>query len=115
MPQEVKNGTLTVIARDAITQQGISRVFVTLTYKFPQEPAGASTSLLTDQQGRATFNLPTGNFVVAYHTLTETTDRLCTKSQFSGGVDATKEMLRSILDRSGRGGRLVQLTICFGS
>ena len=36
MPQQVKNGSVSVIARDAITQQGISGVFVNLTYKFPQ-------------------------------------------------------------------------------
>lgn len=65
MPQQVKNGTVSVIARDAITQQGISGVFVNLTYKFPREPAGASTSLLTDQQGRATFNVPPGNYQMA--------------------------------------------------
>jgi hypothetical protein len=65
MPQPAQTGTVTITARDAVTRAGIPGVFITLTYKFPLEPAGAATSVLTDQQGRATFNLPAGNYQMA--------------------------------------------------
>src|SRR5215510_10555609 len=64
MPQG-NTGRLEIIVRDATTREGVPGVPGTVTFKFPTEPAGPSTTFLTDPRGVALFpGLGTGNYVM---------------------------------------------------
>jgi hypothetical protein len=58
-------GRLEIIVRDAKTREGLPGVPVTVTFKYPTEPAGPSTTLVTDPRGIAVFSaLGTGNYLM---------------------------------------------------
>jgi Carboxypeptidase regulatory-like domain len=54
--QQSMTGRVEIMVRDANTREGVPGVPVTLTFKFPNQPAGPSTSLLTDPRGLAVFS-----------------------------------------------------------
>jgi hypothetical protein len=54
--QQSTTGRVEIMVRDANTREGVPGVPVTLTFKFPNEPAGPSTTLVTDPRGLAVFS-----------------------------------------------------------
>src|SRR5688572_32741721 len=65
--QQSTTGRVEILVRDASTREVLPGVPVTLTFKFPTEPAGPSTSLLTDPRGLAVFSgLATGNYIIKF-------------------------------------------------
>jgi hypothetical protein len=63
--QQGATGRVEIMVRDANTREGVPGVPVTLTFKFPTEPAGPSTTLLTDPRGLAAFSaLGAGNYII---------------------------------------------------
>lgn len=54
--QQSTTGRLEIIVHDANTREGVPGVPVTVTFKFPDEPAGPSTTLVTDPRGLAVFS-----------------------------------------------------------
>jgi hypothetical protein len=62
LPQS-QTGRIEVTVLDGTTDEPVSGVGVTVTFKFPLEPAGPSTTLYSDPRGRLVFSaLPTGNY-----------------------------------------------------
>jgi hypothetical protein len=56
---------LEIVVRDSGTRDGVAGVPVTVTFKFPLEPAGVSSTLVTDPRGVAAFSgLSAGSYVI---------------------------------------------------
>src|SRR5688572_11267498 len=64
-----ETGRVEVVVRDAMTKELLVGIPVTLTYKFPNEPAGLSSTVLTDPRGVAQFSgVVTGRYLITSET-----------------------------------------------
>jgi len=60
-----ETGRVEVVVRDSVTTELLVGFPVTLTYKFPNEPAGLSSTVFTDPRGMALFSgLVTGRYLI---------------------------------------------------
>ena len=60
-----ETGRVEVVVRDATTKQLLVGIPITLTYKFPNEPSGFSSTVLTDPRGVAQFpGVVTGRYLI---------------------------------------------------